>query len=175
MVIISLTENRGMNVKKFIYTLGFILLVISGQSFSAPEKIAVVDVISILQNMPERQQVAKALDQEFKSRSEKLRAEEKKTSDAAQRLQKENMTLPAAEKQKLTTMISAFEEKARAFSQDYRKRESEEANKLLTKIQKAVSVIVKKEDYAIVLKAEAAFYANNVSDITDKVLEQVKK
>lgn len=162
-------------MKKFIYTLGLILLLISGQSFAAPEKIAVVDVISILQNMPERQQVAKTLDQEFKSRGKKLRIEEKRASDAAQRLQKENMTLSAAEKQKLTTMINAFEEKARSFSQDYRKREGEEANKLLAKIQKAVSIIVKKENYAIVLKAEATFYANNVADITDKVLEQVKK
>ena len=165
-----------MEVKNFIYSLGFtLLLVASWPALAETEKIAVVDVMSVLQNMPERQQVTQTLEKEFKARVGLLRAEEKKANDMAQRLQKEGMTLSVVEKKKLIGDINKFEEKARVFSQDYRKRESEEANKLLVKIQKAVSVIVKQENYAVVLKSEAAFYVNNVSDITDKVLEQVKK
>lgn len=162
-------------MRKCIYILGLITLFLTGSAFAAEQKIAVVDVISILQNMPEREQVAKKLDSEFESRAKVLQNEEKNAKQAAYRLQKEGMTLSTADKNKLAGTIKAFEEKARAFSQDYRKRESEEANKLLAKIRKAVASVVKKEHYSIVLKAEAAFYADGAADITDKVLEQVKK
>ena len=46
-------------MRKCIYILGLITLFLAGSAFAAEQKIAVVDVISILHNMPEREQVAK--------------------------------------------------------------------------------------------------------------------
>ena len=47
-------------------------------------------------------------------------------------------------------------------------------NKLVTKVQSAVKTVAEKEGYSVVVKADAAFYASADSDITEKVLKQVK-
>jgi outer membrane protein len=162
-------------VKKIIYALGLTIMLLTGSVFATEQKIAVVNVMYILQNMPERETVSKTLNSEFESRAKTLQSQEKKAQEAAQRLQKEGLTLSAGDKNKLKDIIASFEEKAKAFSQDYHKRENEEVNKLLGHIQQAVSTLVKQEHYTLVLKAEAAFYVNDTIDITEKVLEQVKK
>lgn len=162
-------------MKKIVSIIGLSVALLFTNVANADSKVAVVDVVSILQQMPQRQVVSKSLDSEFESRAKALQEEEKKANDAAQKLKKDGMTLSASEKTKLTNIIKDFEEKANNFAMDYRKRESEEANKLLIKIQEAVIAVSKKENYDIVLKAEAVFYVVDSVDITSKVLEQVKK
>lgn len=142
---------------------------------NAEVKIGVVDVMSVLQRMPQRETVGKALDKEFEARATSLQEEEKKAGAAAARLKKDGVTLSSSEKTKLNKTIADFENKAKAFSADYRKRESEEAGKLLVKIQDAVKDVVTTEKYDLVLKAEATLFASDAVDISDKVLEKVKK
>lgn len=160
-------------MKKLVYILGLSVVLFSG--FASADKVAIVDVVHILQQMPQRETVGKALDAEFEARAKVLQEEEKKAEEAAQKLQKDAMVLSGSDKTKLNNIIKNFEDKAQAFSMDYRKRESEEANKLIAKIQDAVKTIATKEKYDLVLKIEAAFYSTNSVDITEKVLEQVKK
>lgn len=162
-------------VKKIISVLGISAALLFTGMANAEVKIGVVDVMSVLQKMPQRETVGKALDKEFEARAKSLQEEEKKAGDAAARLKKDGLTLSASEKTKLNKTISDFENKAKAFSADYRKRETEEAGKLLTKIQEAVKDIVTTEKYDIILKAEATLSASDAVDITNKVLEKVSK
>lgn len=162
-------------MKKIISVISLSLALLFTANAFAETKIAVIDVMTILQQMPEREKVSKALDAEFEARAKSLQQEEKKANDAAQKLQKDGMTLSESEKTKLTKIIKAFQDKANEFTSDYRKRESEEASKLLVKIQDAVTQVAKAQKYDLILKAEAAFYVVDSVDITDIVLEQVKK
>lgn len=162
-------------MKKIISVISLSLALLFTANAFAETKIAVIDVMTILQQMPEREKVSKALDAEFEARAKSLQQEEKKANDAAQKLQKDGMTLSESEKTKLTKIIKAFQDKANDFTADYRKRESEEASKLLVKIQDAVTQVAKAQKYDLILKAEAAFYVVDSVDITDIVLEQVKK
>ncbi|MDF7671356.1 OmpH family outer membrane protein [Orbaceae bacterium ESL0721] len=161
-------------MKKIIYVVGMSFALFFTGLANAEIKIAVVDVLGIMQQMPQRESVGKALDAEFDARAKSLQQEEKKASDAAARLKKDGVTLSASEKTKLNKTISDFENKAKAFSNDYRKRETEEASKLLLKIQEAVKTIVTEEKYDVVLKAEATLFASDTVDISKKVLEKVK-
>lgn len=140
----------------------------------AADKIAVVDVMAILQKMPQKEAVAKALKNEFQARADSLKADEKKAKAALQKLQKDGATMSASEKKKNQEILAKFDEKAEKFAQEYRRRENEEATKLLNRIQDAVKVVSKKEKLDLVLKAESVFYAENASDITEKVMKQVK-
>nr|WP_255471435.1 MULTISPECIES: OmpH family outer membrane protein [unclassified Gilliamella] len=142
---------------------------------NAEVKIGVVDVMGVLQRMPQRESVAKALDSEFEERAKSLQAEEKQASEAAAHLKKDGLTLSSSEKSKLNKIISDFENKAKAFSVDYQKRQKEEFGKLLTKIQEAVKDIVETEKYDIILSAETTLSASDAVNISDKVLEKVKK
>jgi outer membrane protein len=162
-------------VKKIISIFGVSLAFLFAGVANAEIKIGVVDVMSVLQRMPQRESVGKALDNEFEARAKSLQVEEKKAGDAAARLKKDGLTLSSSEKAKLNKVISDFENKAKAFSADYRKRETEEAGKLLTKIQEAVKDIVETEKYDLILKAEATLSASDAVDISDKVLAKVKK
>ncbi|MDF7667276.1 OmpH family outer membrane protein [Orbaceae bacterium ESL0727] len=162
-------------MKKIIYAVGMSILLLCTGAASAEVKIAVVDVMSILQKMPQRETVGKALDAEFDARAKSLQEDEKKAGEASARLKKDGLTLSASEKTKLNKVISDFEAKAKAFTADYRKRETEEAGKLLVKIQEAVKAIVTAEKYDLVLKAEATLFASDAVDISNKVLEKVKK
>lgn len=161
-------------VKKIIsvFSIGVALLFTS--LAHAEVKIGVIDVMSVLQNMPQRKTVGEALDKEFDARAKSLQEEQKKAEAASARLKKDGLTLSSSEKAKLNKVISDFEAKAKSFSEAYRKRESEEASKLLLKIQDAVKDIVAKEKYDIILKAEATLSASDAVDITSKVLEKVK-
>ncbi|OTQ59182.1 hypothetical protein B6D18_04645 [Gilliamella sp. A7] len=162
-------------VKKIISVLGLSVVLLFAGTANAEVKIGVIDVMSVLQQMPQRETVGKELDKEFESRAKALQQEEKKASDAAARLKKEGLTLSSSEKTKLNKIISDFENKAKAFSNDYRKRETEEATKLLSKIQEVVKKIVEDEKYDLILKAEATLSASDAVDITNKVLEKVKE
>ena len=162
-------------VKKIISVLGLSVALLFTGVANAEIKIGVIDVMSVLQQMPQRETVGKALDKEFEARAKTLQQEEKKANEAAARLKKDGLTLSSSEKTKLNKTISDFENKAKAFSNDYRKRETEEASKLLTKIQEAVKKIVEEEKYDLILKAEATLSASDAVDITNKVLEKVKK
>lgn len=160
-------------MKKILTAIGLGLALLAA-NVHAEEKIAVVDVMSILQKMPQKDAVAKALKSEFQSRADTLKKDETGAKNALQKLQKSGASLSAAEKKKLQTTLENFDKKAEKFAQEYRVREAEEANKLLNRIQDAVKVVAKKDKYTLVLKAEAVFFANDAADITDKVLKQVK-
>ena len=142
---------------------------------NAEIKIGVIDVMSVLQQMPQREAVGKALDKEFETQIKSLQDQEEKAKNASARLKKDGPTLSASEKSKLNKTIADFESKAKDFSIKYRKRENEEAEKLLKQIQSAVKEIVATEKYDLILKAEAALSASDAVDITEKVLEKVKK
>lgn len=161
-------------MKNLVKVIGLSTVLLFSGLVAAETKVAIVDVMSVLQQMPQRETVGKALDKEFEARAKVLQKQEGDANAAAEKLKKDGMTLSSSEKTKLNKVISDFEGKAREFSLDYRKRENEEAGKLLAKIEDAV-VAVAKGNYDLVLKAEAAFYAVDSVDITDKVLDQVKK
>lgn len=162
-------------MKKIISVFGISIALFFTSMVNAEVKIAVVDVISILQRMPQREVVDKVLEKEFEARTRSLQAEEKQANEATARLKRDGLTLSSSENSKLHKIVDDFESKARAYSNDFRKRQKEEVEKLLIKIQDAVKNVQTSENYDIILKVEAILYASDAVDITDKVLEKVKE
>lgn len=161
-------------MKKWLCAAGLGLAMVASAGVQAADKVAVVDVMSILQKMPERETIAKQLDTEFKARATALQKEEKAAQDKVKKLQTSGASMKAADRSKLEGEIQAFQKKANEFTQDSRRREAEEMNKLVAKVQAAVKTVADKEGYSVVIKADAAFYAATDNNITDKVLAQVK-
>lgn len=161
-------------MKKWLCAAGLGLAMVASTSVQAADKVAVVDVMSILQKMPERETIAKQLDTEFKTRATALQKEEKAAQDKVKKLQTSGTSMKSADRSKLEGEIKAFQEKANAFTQDTRRRETEEMNKLVAKIETAVKTVANKEGYSVVIKSDAVFYSAADNNITDKVLAQVK-
>ena len=162
-------------MKKIMSVIGISIALFFTSFVYAETKIGIIDIKSVMDRMPEREAVGKALTQKFEARAKSLEAEEKLANDAAARLKKEGVTLSSSEKAKLSKTIADFQNKAAAFSNEYRESEAKEASQLLAKIQQAVKKIVAEEKFDLVLRADTVLYASDTVDITDKVLEKVKK
>lgn len=165
-------------MKKWLYAVGLGLVMASSASVQAADKIAVVNVQSIFQQMPARDAVAKQLENEFKGRATQLQAQERDLQTKMQKLQRDGSTMKASDRSKLEKDVMAqretFSTKAQAFEQDNRRRQAEERNKILSRIQDAVKTVASKEGYDVVIDANAVAYANSDKDITADVLKQVK-
>jgi outer membrane protein len=171
-------DGRSYIVKKWLYDAGLGLVMASSVSVQAADKIAVVNVQSIFQQMPARDAVAKQLENEFKGRATQLQAQERDLQTKMQKLQRDGSTMKASDRSKLEKDVMAqretFSTKAQAFEQDNRRRQAEERNKILSRIQDAVKTVASKEGYDVVIDANAVAYANSDKDITADVLKQVK-
>ncbi|OZI14311.1 molecular chaperone [Sodalis-like symbiont of Philaenus spumarius] len=163
-------------MKKWLYAAGLGLALAT--STQAADKIAVVNISSIFQQSPQRTVVAKQLENEFKGRATELQSMELDLQTKMQRLQRDGSTMKASERSSLEKSVMAqretFSTKAQVFEQDNHRRQTEERNKILSRIQDAVKSVATKEGYDVVINANAVAYATNAKDITADVLKQVK-
>lgn len=165
-------------MKKWLCAAGLGLAMAASAGVQAADKIAVVNVSSIFQQLPAREAVAKQLENEFKGRASELQNMERSLQTKMQRLQRDGATMKASDRSKLEKDVMAqreqFSQKAQAFEQDNRRRQMEERNKILSRIQDAVKSVASKGGYDVVIGANAVAYADSSKDITADVLKQVK-
>ncbi len=165
-------------MKKWLYAAGLGIAFAASASVQAADKIAVVNIASIFQQLPQRATVAQQLENEFKGRASDLQAQEKDLQTKMQRLQRDGSTMKASDRSRLEKEVMAqredFSAKAQAFEQDNRRRQGEERNKILSRIQDAVKAVASKQGFDIVIDTNAVAYAGASQDITADVLKQVK-
>ncbi|AJJ10915.1 outer membrane family protein [Yersinia rohdei] len=165
-------------MKKWLCAAGLGLALAASASVQAADKIAIVNVSSIFQQLPARETVAKQLENEFKGRASELQKMEQDLQAKMQKFQRDASTMKASDRSKTEQDImkqrDAFSQKAQAFEQDNRKRQNEERNKILSRIQDAVKSVASKGGYDVVIDANAVAYADPSKDITADVLKQVK-
>jgi outer membrane protein len=171
-------DGKEFIVKKWLCAAGLGLAMAASAGVQAADKIAVVNVSSIFQQLPAREAVAKQLENEFKGRAGELQNMERSLQTKMQRLQRDGATMKASDRSKAEKDVMAqreqFSQKAQAFEQDNRRRQMEERNKILSRIQDAVKSVASKEGYDVVIDANAVAYAGTSKDITADVLKQVK-
>ncbi|EFV40175.2 chaperone skp [Enterobacteriaceae bacterium 9_2_54FAA] len=171
-------DGKESKLKKWLYAAGLGMALAVSANVQAADKIAIVNVSSIFQQLPQRATVAKQLENEFKSRATELQSQERDLQSKMQKLQRDGSTMKASDRTKMEKDImaqrDAFSQKAQAFEQDNRRRQAEERNKLLSRIQDAVRTVAKDKGYDLVIDANAVAYADSSNDITAQVLKQVK-
>lgn len=171
-------DGKESKLKKWLYAAGLGMALAVSANVQAADKIAIVNVSSIFQQLPQRATVAKQLENEFKSHATELQSQERDLQSKMQKLQRDGSTMKASDRTKMEKDImaqrDAFSQKAQAFEQDNRRRQAEERNKLLSRIQDAVRTVAKDKGYDLVIDANAVAYADSSNDITAQVLKQVK-
>ena len=60
----------------------------------------------------------------------------------------------------MESLKSEYQLKGKALDEDLRRRQGEEQNKLLVKVQKAINTIAEKDQYDLVLQREQSFMLN---------------
>ncbi|MWT68738.1 molecular chaperone Skp [Escherichia coli] len=148
-------------------------------SAQAADKIAIVNMGNLFQQVAQKTGVSATLENEFKGRASELQRMEGDLQSKMQRLQRDGSTMKAGERSKLEKDVMSqrqtFSQKAQAFEQDRQRRSNEERGKLVTRIQSAVKAVAADQSIDLVVDANAvAFNSSDVKDITADVLKQVK-
>lgn len=165
-------------MKNWIYILGMIICAIKIGYVDAANKIAIVNVANIFQQSPQRTETIKQLEYEFKDRATELEMMEHDLQIKMQTLQRDGSTMTdndrAALEKSLIDQRELFSNKAKVFQQENHARQTEERDKILDIIYDTVRNIAKKENYDIVIDANAVIYTNSrIKDITDSVIKKV--
>ena len=145
----------------------------------AATKIATIDMREVFQQLPQRQAVVKKLKDEFAPRVEELKKLQGKIQALYQKRQKNKGLLSDEELTKINRQLeslqSEFQLKRKNFDDDHRQASQQEQQKLIAKIQTAVSKIAKQKGYDLVLPIDATAYAKPSLDISKQVINEVSK
>lgn len=172
--------NLGVNILKKMVNRALMLLILLGAPLMAnAEKIGVVDMSTVFEQLPQREQISQQLKNEFGDRMAKVQKMqqdlrgmlEKQQRDAALMSEKQKTDLV----RKMEGLQAELQLKGKALDEDLRRRQSEEQNKLLVQVQKVITKIAKDENYDLVLQRGAVVYAAPSADLSDKVVEALSK
>ena len=140
---------------------------------AAEFKIGFVDRERILRESGAAKRAQAKLKKEFATREAELEKMEKQGRDLEVMLQKESVTLPAAEvaarERQLAQLTRDFKRMQREFREDQTLRSNEELVSLQERANKIISEIAEKEKFDLIVQ-EAVFASTRI-DITDKVIK----
>ncbi|GGP63729.1 molecular chaperone Skp [Shewanella saliphila] len=143
------------------------------------EKIAVVDMGEVFEQLPQREQIAKSLKTEFGDRVAEVQKMQEEMRTLVEKQQRDGALMSDTQKtelvRKMESLKSDFQLKGKALDEDMRRRQGEEQNKLLVQVQQAINTIAGKEDYDLVLQRGAVIFVKPEADISGKVVEALSK
>ncbi|EMY3997768.1 molecular chaperone Skp [Shigella flexneri] len=154
-------------MKKWLLAAGLGLALAT--SAQAADKIAIVNMGSLFQQVAQKTGVSNTLENEFKGRASELQRME---TDLQAKMKKLQSMKAGSDRTKLEKDVMA---QRQTFEQDRARRSNEERGKLVTRIQTAVKSVANSQDIDLVVDANAVAYnSSDVKDITADVLKQVK-
>ncbi|AZG37579.1 MULTISPECIES: OmpH family outer membrane protein [Shewanella] len=143
------------------------------------EKLAVVDMGEVFEQLPQREQISKSLKAEFGDRVAEVQKMQEEMRSLVEKQQRDGALMSDTQKtdlvRKMESLKSEFQLKGKALDEDMRRRQGEEQNKLLVLVQKAINTIADKEKYDMVLQRGAVIFVKPEADISSKVVEALSK
>lgn len=170
-------------MKKLLAVVSSVLLIGGAQAYAAPSTtqpvIAVVNVQQIFQQSPKIADLNKKLQDEFKSRQEKLIAAQKSLQEELDSFKKDSPTMSKSDKdakqKKIVDDQNSLSKDANAFQQDLSKEQNRMMKGVLADLNGIISGIAKKNNYTLVLDSQAVVYAADSADITKEVASAFDK
>ena len=128
------------------------------------ENIAVVDMGAVFEQLPQREQIMQSLKSEFGDRMSEVQKMQEEMRSLMEKQQRDGALMNDTQKtelvRKMEALKSEYQLKGKALDEDLRRRQGEEQNKLLVKVQKAINTIAEKEKYDLVLQRGAVKASN---------------
>lgn len=166
-------------MKKMFNRAMTVLVLLAAPIAAQAEKIAVVDMQAVFEQLPQREQVSKTLKTEFGDRVASVQKMQDELRTMLETQQRDGALMSESQKtemvRKMESMKSELQLKGKALDEDMRRRQGEEQNKLLVKVQQAINTIAEKESYDMVLQRGAVIYVKPTADISSKVVDALSK
>ncbi|HLV48560.1 MAG TPA: OmpH family outer membrane protein [Aliidiomarina sp.] len=172
-------------MKSLVYTLAFAIAMslttmpVAQAQSATGLKIAVVDVRSVFEQLPQSRDIAKTIEMEFQERAERLRSMETSMTELQERLQRDEAIMTEQELQagamQLQQQYQEYQERREALGEQLNRRRNEERNRVLGQIQQVINDIADSEGYDLVLEAGNIAFAKNSLNITDRIIERMSR
>jgi len=166
-----------MSRKKYWFIVGWLALC-SASAWAAEVRVAFVNSSDVLEQAPQAENARALLQAEFAPRDSQLVAEQQKLHSQEELLTRDGMTMGDEERRRLEREITALQRDLKharnEFSEDLNIRRNEEFAKLQREVAKVIADVAKEGGYDLVLE-NGVVYASDRVDITDKVIERLKK
>lgn len=135
--------------------------------------LAVVNVQQLFQQSPRIAELNKKLQDQFKTRQDKLLLAQKKLQDELDSFKKDSTTLTRNDREKREKQIandqSTLSRDATAFQQDLGKEQKKIMTGVLSDLNNIIKKLAEKKGYTLVLDSQAVVYAADSQDITRDV------
>jgi len=167
-------EKKMKNVFIFIVCLFFMLPI----SHAADLKIGVVEIARILEESPQAEAARSALQEEFAPREERLVNTQKKIREIEEKLVRDGAIMSESERTKLEREVLSkkrdFKRNQDEFRDDLNFKRNEILETLQRKLVTSIQKFAKDQKYDV-LFAEGVIYASDAYNITQDVLDKLKK
>jgi len=156
-----------------------VLTICVGQSATAMDlKLGVVDIARVLEESPQAEKARTDLQAEFTPREQRLVDTQKKIQTLEGQLGRDSAIMSESERSKLQRNILSkkrdFKRNQEEFGDDLNFKRNEILEKLQKDLISSIRDYAKSEGFDI-LFAEGVIYANDSINITEKMLEKLKK
>ena len=167
-----------MSKLRFALALGFITATSMATVEAAEYKIGVVQLARVLQASPQAEAAGKKLEAEFGTKQKALAAKEKELKAMEDRAAKDGAIMSESERGKLERDALNLRRELKRDSDEFRDdvnfRRNEEMGKVQKVIGEAIQSLATEKEFDLVL-GDGVFYASKAVDITDLVIEKLKK
>ncbi|WP_297483564.1 OmpH family outer membrane protein [uncultured Photobacterium sp.] len=169
-------------MKQWIKAASLGLVILSSSMYAnaaeAAQKIGYVSTSQAMSELATRYKVQQKLQKEFSGRVAALRSIEGKMKTKIEKMKRDGELMTPTQRtdiqRQLATLDSDYKLKAKALTEDQRRRGMEEEQKLVKKIRTAIDTVAKKNGYNLVLDAQAVLFASKSDDLSSKVIAAVK-
>lgn len=145
---------------------------------AAELKVGYVDARRLLEESPQAEKASKMLQEEFGSRKTELDDSQKELEKLQDKLNRDGDIMSESERKKLGIDILTKQRELRRkqdeFRQDITIRQNDAMGGLQDTIRQTIQGIGRREGYDIIFY-EGISYANSALDLTDRVLEELRK
>lgn len=165
-------------MKKIVY--GFIMILVASSSAVAAEnyKIGFVSVEKILTEAPQVGAVNTSMMERFGGKKDELQAMEKEIKSMQENYKRNELVMTEDKLNELKTKIigqmQAFKQKEATLSQEVATMRNQELAVLQKSVREIIEDIAKSGKYDLVL-SEGVVFADDKLDITEQVLDKMKK
>jgi outer membrane protein len=146
---------------------------------SLPTKIGVLDWQQLLAKAPQAEEAGKRLEQEFKTPKDNLLKKQKDFQAKQEKLGRDKDVMSEAERKKIENELTKMQQDLRRQDEelrsDYTARHQEEMSDFLKVVREVVDTLAKEKKFDLVLPQDATIYMADRVNVTDDVLESLRK
>ncbi|HMM78108.1 MAG TPA: OmpH family outer membrane protein [Gammaproteobacteria bacterium] len=168
----------NMSKSSIIGVLAMLAAFAAAPVFAADYKIGVVQAVRVLEAAPQAEAAKKKLESEFAGKDKLLLAKQKELKALEDRAAKDGAIMSETERTRLQRQIIEKQRDLKRDSDEFREdvnfRRNEEFAKIQKQIVEAIQTIAQEQKFDLVL-GEGVIFASKAVDITDLVIERLKK